>query len=788
MHDLTANYIKWISDFTKEQFDTIVEVYIKKVWKIEELVVTDGTNDGGNDVRIFSDNNKLKVQLQVTVQESAIDGKINKELINAVENVKKHGYEKKLYFFYSYPVSEDKINDFESKAEIEYGIELRVIDAKKIASATKFSPELIDTIHAQYGLKPEPKVLNENDKVLYDFVSFGNSTQEIKSQIVKAYLTHKLFEKDKMESTELVNECCSHFKSTEIQYFKKLILNLKDEKILEESKNGQKFYSLSLAESNRINLLKSQFAFQEQKLDKDIKEQLQKFDISESCSVDVIQKLRELFESNFNIDKQEILDKAFTLTESEKIDAFRLFYHFVRRLSTGSSQDKIRLLVKNLLLICKDNDILQRLSAAKLFSSFSNPDVVRNYISQTGRLIFCDTRIAMFALCIYYDEIDHTNKEYEAVKDFLRLRSKYSGFEYKIYYRYIDEVAYQIKDALLLIPFEDSNLFSDLGGSSNLFFNYYLYLKDKDLLEEGVESFADFMFECFELKEEDSYKKNFISLANAIIEERLNNQGITVFEHDLSQDFFSDTKQIIHECQLAKDKFRPEVTVKNDAKMLSILFDPATSINEPVFITWDQTLFAARKKFHHAFPSARLWHYFTPNQFVNHISLLNFNIDSQTITREILSTFDETFNLYKKAHHLLDTVSRIVNVRTETGRKYVQKIKEFRKEEIYGINRSTQVSPSTSDEQTQPVEKLLLKVSGHYAFGKQKFSYEDFKQLFTVGEVFDKVISFFRVQIESYKTQFDLTTDAFEDMDKLIEEAIQIKKNDSDSTTEDSIK
>ena len=63
MQDFTKNYIKWISDFTKEQFDEVVEEYIRRLWKIDDIVFTDGTNDGGNDIRIFEDNKKLKIQI-----------------------------------------------------------------------------------------------------------------------------------------------------------------------------------------------------------------------------------------------------------------------------------------------------------------------------------------------------------------------------------------------------------------------------------------------------------------------------------------------------------------------------------------------------------------------------------------------------------------------------------------------------------------------------------------------------------------------------------------------------
>jgi hypothetical protein len=776
MQDLTSNYIKWISDFNTEQFDQVVECYLEQIWGITDFTDTDGTNDGGNDIRISQNNEKLKIQIQVTVQESGIEGKITKELENAVENIKKHGYERKLYFLYSHPISEDKINDFETKAKLKYNIQLVIIDAKKIASAAKYSQELRDVIHDQYGLETAPKVLSEEDKMLYDFISFGSNTHEIKSQIIKAYIGHKLYEHGELSRDGLLKSCCEHFGSKDTRIFEKQLNNSRQEGVInEERKGGKSFYTLSEGEATRIGALKSQFSFQEQKLSQDIKIQLEKFDIKVEHTVKIIEKLRELFESNFNIDKQEIIDQAYLLTEEEKANAFKPFYHFIRVVAGNPSKEKIRLLTKNLLNICKENDILQRLSAGKLFASFSDPDIIRNYIRQTDRIVFCDTRIALYALCIYYEEIDHTDNFYESVKDFLNLRKRYGGFHYKIYHRYINEISFHIKEALQLIPYEENDLFLEFGGTGNIFFNYYTHLKQNDFLEGGIDSFADFMFEWFELQENDVFKQSFQSITERVIVERLENQGISLFEKDLSQDYFVDAKRIIQDCQALKIRFRPEANVNNDAKMMSVLFDTETSVNEPVFITWDQTLFSARRKFYELHKAARLWHYFTPNQFVSHISVLNFNINSQTITREVLSVFDEGFDFYKQTHHILDTITKLLNIRTETGRKYVQKIKEFKKENIYQINKAAQVAEVSNDEHWVPIERILLKLTQHYSSKKGKYNIDQFKLLLSVGEVFDSVISYFKAQIESMQGKQELSDDAFSRLDNLIEEAIGVK-------------
>ena len=80
MNNLTENHIKWIKDFTQDQFDRIVNRYLEDVWKISEIVNTDGPNDGGNDIRIFLNGEKLKVGFQVTIQETGIEKKLKETI------------------------------------------------------------------------------------------------------------------------------------------------------------------------------------------------------------------------------------------------------------------------------------------------------------------------------------------------------------------------------------------------------------------------------------------------------------------------------------------------------------------------------------------------------------------------------------------------------------------------------------------------------------------------------------------------------------------------------------
>ncbi|MGE7777763.1 hypothetical protein ACQKLP_23815 [Chitinophaga sp. NPDC101104] len=780
MNDLTRNYIKWIKDFDEIQFDKVVETYIKNVWNIEDLVLTDGTNDGGNDIRIFQDNTKLKIQIQVTIQERGIEGKIEKEVKNAVANVESFDYQNTLYFFYSHPISEEKVNELELAAFSKHKIRLQIIDPKKIAAAAKRFPEISDVIRVQYGLDPiKDDNVSENDRMLYDFISFGSRTAEIKNQIIKFFIIHKIYQQDIVDRASIISLCCEHFGNSDSRFFGRIFESLIDSGVLiaSSTKNGE--FILAKDEVSRIDALKAQFLLQEQKLDADIKMLLEKFGVQTDFSAQVIDQIRILFESNFNVDKQEILDKAYNLEEGETLTSFKKFFNYIKRIASGSSE-KAKLLCKRLLETCRENDILQRLSAGKLFSSFTNPDIIRNYVNQAERIVFVDTQIALYALCYYFEQSDYPNPFYQSVKDLLTIKIKQNGISLQFYHNYVNEVAYHLKEALLLIPYEESGLLDGLGGSNNVFFNYYLYLKSEDLLPDNIDSLSEFIYDGFELKESDAFHKRFFNIADGLLQERLKSIGIETYSYALhgQADEFEASKQVIRDCLLEKEKERPDPTINNDANMLSILFDEEVSVNEPIFVSWDQIMFAARKRYYEYYPGSRLWHWFTPNQFITHISLLNFSINSSTITREILSLFDNDFSLYRKSHQLLDTISKIVNVRNETGRKYIKVIKELKRDYIFEVDRELEMGEMIT-EQVYPIEDLIVSLTKHYTFEDKFYNLEQFKILFTLDNIFDKVRDYFENEMVFYKTHKKNTKDYINRMNELIKEAVLITTDEN---------
>lgn len=62
--------IQMLAQCEKSEFDEVVKSYLKAIYKTKTLVITDGKNDGGLDVKVM-DMPLKKLQFQMTVQKSS---------------------------------------------------------------------------------------------------------------------------------------------------------------------------------------------------------------------------------------------------------------------------------------------------------------------------------------------------------------------------------------------------------------------------------------------------------------------------------------------------------------------------------------------------------------------------------------------------------------------------------------------------------------------------------------------------------------------------------------------
>lgn len=588
------------------------------------------------------------------------------------------------------------------------------------------------------------QVLNGvENKILFDFISFGNSTTEIKTQIIESYILHCLLNSGRTALNTIKDGLDNYLDYTLTdEFFRRSIAKLRTNKKVQYDKVTDE---LSLSEDEEKRLLKVQSVFNDNKelfllYYNDI---IVKYELIDSYD-DILEKLKEFFVTNYNIDIKEICEEDKYDTEDDILENLLLF------LKSLISEERAHDLIKDLLNLCEESDFILRLSASKVIGNLTNPVHFENYIRKQKRIVYLDTQIVLYALCTgYSNNCDYDNIYFRIVDELLKLQKQNQNIEYRFSKYYLSEVAYQLKMALLLIPFED---LTNHKLSTNVFYEFYEYLKLNDLLEENHQSFAQFLENWLLVTEDDALdsdcEKIISSNINSILLDELNISVSTLPFYEDKEIALSELNKVIKDRE-NKLSHKSHYTMSNDALMVCHLSNSEIHHNEPFFLTWDKSFSPFRRAFKQKFKRKELisWHLFNPSKFINHISLLEFKIDPKTITNDYLPILD-SLGLHEKVRTIFDNMNRLTDIKdiSKKQRRHYTKLTQdvFNENEFgYEINQ-----PEMIDKVIKPFENILDDINAHY-HSHSEHTIDNYKQMMLNEEYFIKLLNIIKAEISN---------------------------------------
>ena len=196
---------KALESLTQEGFDEAVRIF-QKYWLKNEIVDVNGTNDGGCDIKIYKSKRELKKCVQVTVRKDW-ENKLKIELKNANNLITKYGYSDKYDFFCSSVISDEKVNEYKKYALEDYDIDLTIYEANRLSQIE--CPELKDylySLHDDVIIKPNQLNLDKVTKSIYDLLTVGKGTTDIKNDLLNSLIISILYEKESMTIVSLKSE------------------------------------------------------------------------------------------------------------------------------------------------------------------------------------------------------------------------------------------------------------------------------------------------------------------------------------------------------------------------------------------------------------------------------------------------------------------------------------------------------------------------------------------------------------------------------------------------------
>jgi len=230
----TKNLIQLLDATEKKEFDLVVKSYLKSEYDYSKIVFTDGVNDTGLDIKVF-DYNGQKVQFQLTTQKSktkaelkSFEKKMFEDFEKARENFTNYKYSNKLIFFYSKELTNKRIRNYEKTAFRDYGVDLELIEANRIAEESENIIEIQSILYKvnELDIFQAKQSLFENDKenLIYDLLTFGKPS-EFKLQIIEAFILNSIFTSQSLSNSQIVEKCESKFQVDENEVFYEKLLN-----------------------------------------------------------------------------------------------------------------------------------------------------------------------------------------------------------------------------------------------------------------------------------------------------------------------------------------------------------------------------------------------------------------------------------------------------------------------------------------------------------------------------------------------------------------------------------
>ena len=559
---------------------------------------------------------------------------------------------------------------------------LRYVLSLYILFIIRFKPQLLSVDKSLANHDTNHFDENQEFALLYDYISYGNSSMEIKKRYVSTFIKHQLYRTGDIEETALIEKMNNFSQNTIKGYAAKRILgNLEKANEIKIVAHSPKKYSLSEKETERIREAQENYNTAIQNYNSSIKDVIEKYSLSES--VDVINELvMKHLESQYNYDIQEAIGDA----EAAEKEDYKKIVEKLRKI--GCRDEKCKELYEELLKINRDNDILVRISAGKAFRIISDPGQFNEYVREANRNVWLDTQILLYLLCKNEDYSTYNNPYYKTALALFTQSHTIKKFHFKVPYFYLNEVVYQLRQALLLIAVVDQPFAKNKNLSQNVFYRHFCYLQSNDGLPEEVNSFSDYLEHSFNLYEDDAFEADYDSIISGIVIEIFKENKIEI-ENTINipnGEIVNSEKLFIEAAKEEELIVKQGKPLHNDAMMGVALFKN-TDDQKPIFITLDGCFEPYRKKYVKRYMrnGAFNWHLFSPSAFVNHLDFIDFRVNPDNLTDDLISMI-ETTEMKDITLNFIDRFNRFLDIPQLTNnqrKKYISWVGELFKSKEY---------------------------------------------------------------------------------------------------------
>lgn len=735
-------YLNLIEALSESQFKEFVQVLNKCKYNTNEVSITDGCYDGGNDLRVIVHDRDIRKNIQITIQTTALEKKVREDVVKSADNIKKYSYMAQLDYYVNHRVPLDKQNILSVEAESKYGIILRFYTGPELANSvseyTKLQTWLYNTkLSAFPNEKSSPLNLDRNTGIVYDSISMGAGSQEMKRSFISAYFLHYLYENEPATVSQVSDYLDTIFyKKIKRGYYAGLAGQLNRDSLIEViPETSPKQYKLSEESRIHLNAVILSSAEEENKIISGCESLLSKYSVDLNIQ-DLAQFVSALFDENYRVDINELTNSTYSgETQLKKISA-RLIQYVENKTPQLLPEIRVKL-VEEILTVFTSNDVFNRNSVSKMFLTLFQDDKLDDYLSRKGRSIVWDTQVLLRLISLLlFGNISISDPSYSIV-DSLVKAIKDSVIPIKSFatYGYIKEMAIHIREAIRLERFLYLPGFKSLGKSKNVIVNYY----NEAQKYSELGNLSDFLSDKLSVD---------ISLPDKDLDDAIFNSVYEILEFShiepVSTSSIPDNEVYQKQYDIALSEGsgsrKSQSARHHDLKTILYLSQLADDEGQTAYIiTWDKTFYKVRESFS-KFREINEWFIYSPQKFVNTLSVVNFKIDMGSLNNSIISIMND-INSGNEQPSVIDLLNSLFSGKQLNGIDFINAFKQMRQ--------SLLIKEEEKDENTLvPIDEMLDRIITHYKSNDQSFS--KFVDLLVSPEYSSLIIDVFKDSIEPF--------------------------------------
>lgn len=648
-------------------------------------------------------------------------------------------------------------------ADLQFGITLDVFDTDAIGNAIEKDRTLKDfLISNSSSHQTQPAKFNQKDKILYDLFTTGNKIADLKNSFISSYIQYYLLEEGPQTVGELKDLLKTPLPNLSSRAFDDAISRCRKDEII-YYENGK--YALTNEYKIELEELRAVTTATEERLLRQFEECLDEFGLKE-MSRTILETILEIYKAQNN-SELATLNHSDDSGVAEKKLVIGLIDSLTKK---GINKTDANIIVKKVLDIVSDSEYLNKVSATTLFTSLFNSNSLEDFLGTHKRTVYLDTQILLQFLCVDYQDVPYDDSLYEASK--ILYKQLKESENYLILFTtsdYIREVSNHLYEAYNLKRFVNVPFIEDFGPSKNIFYNFYLYLKEHEEIEYlSYEDYVEDLLNTDEILPDDYY--GFVAKADSLVVDILNNIGIVIKSIDPPVNLSSFRRDYDN---LLGDHPKGSKARENDILCMLFLSDQTNFVNfaglidEPYLITLDTTIIPMRKRLVENYQRA-YWYIYPPLKFANRLSIMNLKLDSKKINYDIICMAETNFKASYDTISMLDIMSKFFK-KDEIGNKKLPRMLARMKAEERNSNHFRVFSENNSN--NLPIDVVLNSIHRHYR--KQGFqNLDNICKLFDMDELSEQILSLLKEGCDNVIKENHVNERIFKELDRLVEQKI----------------